>query len=1068
MLDTDLYARIRFRGRPQAHPESMVVVGKARFTVLTPRLLRMEWCESGEFEDRCSYAFPTRWTPEPSDFQTHSSGSALTIDTGSLLLSYTGNGERFSPENLSVRLQVNGAPVTWHPGQTDPHNLKGTRRTLDLCMGDAPLSPGLVSRSGWALFDDSRNVLFGDDGWVASRPEHLLQDWYFFGYAHDYKGAIAEYRLFGGETPLIPRFVLGAWWSRYWAYSEQDLRDLVAEFEDHGVPLDVLVIDMDWHTPDGWTGYTWNRELFPDPPAFLRWLHEKGLRVTLNLHPADGVHPHEEVYPAFAKAMGIDPESRAPVPFRIADRDYVRHYFEMLHHPMEEEGVDFWWMDWQQGEISEVRGLDPLPWINHLHFNEIKRRGVRPMLYSRWGGLGNHRYYIGFSGDSYVTWDALRFQPYMTATAANVLYGWWSHDIGGHMGGATEPELYARWVQAGAVSPVLRLHSTKDARAERRPWGYAEPVYQAAKAAFLLRYALIPYLYSSARRAADTGVALCKPMYYEHPEDDSAYAARYQYYLGEELIAAPIVCPRDPATGLARSDVWVPEGIWMAYDTLETFVGPRWIRLLGDLNRIPLLVRSGAILPLAPILELQPGPGLRSGTSAAAVSGDLVLEVFPGVGVGRLYEDDGASEAYRSGEAEWTPLSTRQSDDGQSWTVEVGPVEGRWESSSTQRRTTVRLRGSKRPQRVYVNGAEFNGWRYDDAGLVTIIDTGLRSKHSLLTVSAESEHGMVALGSDHNVRVALRDEHALVQGSAHHASGAAGLSAMAPMVNADLVARRGGPFASIVELSTLEDARLRLGYVVIAAPANGEAFDAEVEFVCSRSGSEETARYQARQVTGPQVVDVPFRYESDCAETTIWRANIDLRWGGEVVRVVHTSKAFFPAVYAYQAHVCRQDDPARPMLADLARCADQISEAHGWFPVRQPLEEATTLTELFVARISDGIWRERVAQGVPQCLYLASRIENTTDRELVLEVVGSDQLEAVLNGEHVSLAPVDNGLRAPIAFREARRSGPLRLHQGANRLLLQSCSQVGRSWGWLVGARWLTPDGQDVVDLSFE
>ncbi|MFN2283560.1 MAG: TIM-barrel domain-containing protein, partial [Anaerolineae bacterium] len=680
---SELYERIRFRGQPVAHPNAIVTRGNARFTVLTPRLIRLEWSETGVFEDRCTYAFPTRYTDSPPAFTTCEDNGALTIDTGALTLRYAPFVESaggFTAGNLSITFLLNGEPVTWTPGMANPQNLRGTRRTLDECEGDAALDEGLLSRAGWTLFDDSKNVIFDDDGWVGPRPEFALQDWYFFGYGHDYKAALTEYTRFGGDIPLIPRYILGGWWSRYWAYSEQDLRDLVAEFEEHNVPLDVFVIDMDWHTPDGWTGYTWNRELFPDPPAFLAWLHKKGLRVTLNLHPADGVHPHEEVYPQFAKALGIDPKSGDPVPFRIADKNYVRHYFEMIHHPMEDAaagdgGVDFWWMDWQQGEISEVKGLDPLPWINHLHFNDIKRKGVRPMLYSRWGGLGNHRYYIGFSGDTYVRWTALQFQPYLTAAAANVAYGWWSHDIGGHMGGATDPELYARWVQFGALSPVLRLHATKDPRTERRPWAYPEPYGTAAMDAFRWRYRLIPYLYTMARVTSDKSLALCRPMYYESPEADDAYVARFQYYLGDQMIAAPIVTPTDPQTGLASVDVWIPEGMWIDYQTLETFIGPRWVRLTGDINRVPMLMKAGAILPLAPAFIPQPEPHLASGTTDAQPHDELELAVFPGSGTFRLYEDDGLTEAYLRGQYEWTAIETQQPDP-HTWTVTIAPVEG--------------------------------------------------------------------------------------------------------------------------------------------------------------------------------------------------------------------------------------------------------------------------------------------------------------------------------------------------------------------------------------------------------
>jgi alpha-glucosidase len=236
----------------------------------------------------------------------------------------------------------------------------------------------------------------------------------------------------------------------------------------------------------------------------------------------------------------------------------------------------------------------------------------------------------------------------MTATASNIAYGWWSHDIGGHMGGVTEPELYARWVQFGALSPCLRLHATKDARFERRPWAYPDEAYHAARAAFHLRYQLVPYLYTMARVASDSGVSLCRPMYYEHPEVEDAYAARYQYYLGDQAIAAPIVFPAEPATGMAATDVWVPRGTWIDIQTLETYTGPRWARMVGDINRVPLLVKAGGILPMAAEFAEGEPPRLASGTTGDQPRDWLVLSVFPGPdGVYRLYEDDPRKGAAR-------------------------------------------------------------------------------------------------------------------------------------------------------------------------------------------------------------------------------------------------------------------------------------------------------------------------------------------------------------------------------------------------------------------------------------
>ena len=497
----------------------------------------------------------------------------------------------FTPENLAISFQIGDQTRIWRPGQPDLGNLGGTRRTLDFTGGEAPLEPGLLSRDGWSLLDDSSGVVLPpDDNWVSARPHESEQDWYFFGYGHDFTGLLAEYTLFGGAVPLIPRYVLGAWWSRFWPYSDADLENLVTDFADHDLPLDVLVIDMDWHLPGQWTGYTWNPALFPDPTPFLERMHARGLHVTLNLHPADGIHPHEAAYEEMATALGMLTADRNPIPFRITDRQFAQLYFTALHHPLEEQGIDFWWIDWQQGENTEIAGLDPLLWLNHLHFADARRRGRRPLVFSRWGGLGNHRYPIGFSGDTFGGWPTLAALPAFTATAANVGFGWWSHDIGGHFG-VVDSEIFTRWIQFGALSPVLRLHAAKHLLSERRPWAFPEAL-PAIRHAFELRYQLIPYLYTMARHTHEQGLALCRPMYYAYPEHESAYHAREQYQLGDDLLAAPITASADPETGLATKDVWIPPGRWYHFESGEAVVGPRWIRMAVGLDMDPSICAS--------------------------------------------------------------------------------------------------------------------------------------------------------------------------------------------------------------------------------------------------------------------------------------------------------------------------------------------------------------------------------------------------------------------------------------------------------------------------------------------
>ncbi|MBO0708500.1 MAG: hypothetical protein J2P44_09070, partial [Candidatus Dormibacteraeota bacterium] len=284
--------RIRLEGDPVAAPEAQVRSGGARFTVLASRLLRLEWAPDEAFDDRPTYAFPNRRAEVP-PFRVHPDGDETVVETAHLRLRHVSDGKPFSDRNLSVEL-LNEPRSRWTPGLVDRWNLGGARRTVDSLRGEARLEPGLASRSGWAVVDDGAGFRFTPDGgWVEpALPAGGRQDWYFFGYGHQYAEAVSEYvTRFGGTIPMPPRWVLGPWWSRYWAYRDRDLQALVEEFRSRGFPLDVLVIDMDWHTPDAWTGYTWNRDLFPDPAGFLAWVHRQHLHATLNLHPALGVAP---------------------------------------------------------------------------------------------------------------------------------------------------------------------------------------------------------------------------------------------------------------------------------------------------------------------------------------------------------------------------------------------------------------------------------------------------------------------------------------------------------------------------------------------------------------------------------------------------------------------------------------------------------------------------------------------------------------------------------------------------------------------------------------------------------
>ena len=653
--------------KPVANQNAIVAVPHVRFTVLTDRIIRIEFNKDNLFEDRPSQVFWYRDQPVPS-FKKTFTDKVVEIETDYLHLIYKISRSGFTRNNLNIRLKH--SKVSWHYGDSarEAGNLKGTTRTLDGVAGKTKLEDGLVSTAGWSVVDDSKTLVFDESGWLVSRIDRKSlkvsntlrnsHDLYFFGYGQDIPALLHDYTRIAGEIPMIPRYVLGNWWSRYWAYTQDELQALMQEFRAREVPLSVCIVDMDWHITKtgnesaGWTGYTWNRELFPDPDGFIVWLHSQGLRTALNLHPADGVYPHEEQYEDMAKWMGIDLASKASIPFDISDPRFMEGYFEILHQPYElvapnvrggggDGAVDFWWMDWQQGKESRVTGLDPLWGLNHLHFQDHGRDGKkRPFVFSRWGGLGNHRYPIGFSGDTVIEWSSLAFQPYFTATAANVAYGWWSHDIGGHFYEDGTPELYLRWVQFGVFSPIFRLHSTNMPALERRPWAKPEHIYHAARDAMQLRHALIPYIYSMAWRAYQTGLSLVTPMYYGNMDSVEALKAKDQYFFGSELFAAPVIKPVTARTGLASQKIWFPPGGWLNFFTGAQISGGTWRMVKAALEDIPVYAKAGAIVPLAP----------KVGWGGIENPKELDLLIFPGADNSfELYEDDGETTDYQRG-----------------------------------------------------------------------------------------------------------------------------------------------------------------------------------------------------------------------------------------------------------------------------------------------------------------------------------------------------------------------------------------------------------------------------------
>ncbi len=734
---------------PKANPESIVISSNARFTVLTPEMIRIEYSDKGIFEDRATFTVLNRNLKVP-EFRTSEDDTFFYIETDKLHLKYRkGTNPRTLPasaSNLSITMNHNGREVLWYPGKPDPVNLKGTCRTLDGSNGDnkrSELENGLISRSGWAVIEDSwtssradgsrsfalePNEELGYDWWAERNDPHAM-DVYFLGYGKDYKKALRDYTSIAGKIPLPPSYVFGYWYSKYSSYSADDYRSIMNDLQANDMPADIMILDMDWHWNGsegsmsggrgGWTGWSWNTNLIPDPEGLLEEMHQRNFKVALNLHPADGINSKES--PEYFSAMNqelkgkydVQESSGTRIPWYLDNVDFTNSFFKTIIRDHENEGVDFWWLDWQQHLTSPyTNGLGQTYWCNYVFYNDMarNRRDRRPVIFHRWGGLGSHRYQIGFSGDALINFPTLAFQPYFTATASNVGYGYWGHDLGGHAftdeATVNDPELVLRWVQYGVFSPIFRTHATNDSRIERRLWKF--PNFPEMLKAMKLRYALFPYIYTMAREAYDTGISICRPLYYEYPDVEEAYSFEGEYFFGNDILAAPVTEASD--NGICNKTIWFPEGNWWSAATNQLIEGPCTMNLQFTSTDIPYFYREGSIVPLNPA-------DIKNVTVHPE---HLILNIIAGKdGNGRLYEDAGDNSDYDTRYA--TTLFT-QTQNGNIHSLTVNPREGVNDELPAARSYTLRIYNTANPETVRINGEASSDFSYDSEARLTVVE----------------------------------------------------------------------------------------------------------------------------------------------------------------------------------------------------------------------------------------------------------------------------------------------------------------------------------------------------------
>ncbi len=667
-----------------------VIQGKHyRITVLTERLVRLEYASNGTFFDAPSQLVYCRNFEVP-PFTKKEDERFLEINTKYFKLEYEKEqpfeGPSFDPKRyLKITLNTTDKDQekVWYYGHPEVRNYGGVGTAFDMPKNKKDSFPhGLYSIDGFASIDDSFNQWILQDGTLSPKAKGNV-DIYVFCYQNDFQMALEDYYHLTGFPPLIPRYALGNWWCRDSSYDERTLLDLIAHFEKNQIPLSVLLLDHDWHIKeygnmkDLSSGFTFQPSLFSNPSATIKMLHDKNIHVGLKINPKEGIFPYEQFYAMACQYLGI-PNDKI-ILFDPLNPKFLDVYMKLFLHPLETLGVDFFWNDYD--EENEL-----FLWAqNHYQYLDSGRvKSKRSMYLSRGAKVAPHRYPILYSGKSKVGWDTLRMLPTYNIMASNSGVSWISHDIGGNYGGIEESELYIRYIELGVFSPILRFHAAKGHYYKREPWLWDVKTEHIAFDYLKLRHRLLPYLYTEAYTYHQTGRPLLQPFYYQYPwvYDDDHF--KNQYFFGSEMFVSPILSKKDPVMNRTIHSFFVPDGIWYDFKTGKKFPGPNQYVSFFKEEDYPVFVPAGAILPLADDKEWN-----AKGNPKA-----LEIMLFPGANRRyELYEDDGESALYQEGAYFKTSIQTTYAKDR--YQVVIEPIGGRQGILPSVRDYKLRFRNTK-------------------------------------------------------------------------------------------------------------------------------------------------------------------------------------------------------------------------------------------------------------------------------------------------------------------------------------------------------------------------------------
>jgi len=471
------------------------------------------------------------------------------------------------------------------------------------------------------------------------------------------------------------------------------------------------------HSPIHWP----QRLTYTDITPYVVPAHENEILLRVESAPSSAGRPAAGGILLGPTAIrDVQPPER--IDFDLSDQKQAEIFMRSLHGPLMSQGVDVWWVDGGSGAAA-MPGLNRQLWTNKVFYDFSQAQtGKRAFILGRYGNWGSERYPGFFTGDAYSQWPVLAYEVAFAARGGNVLVPYISHDIGGFHGAHIDFDLYARWIEFGAFSAILRMHSAHENPAEgnvRMPWFYGAQGMALMKKYFTLRTQLIPYLYTYAWVAHTRSLPLLRPLYLAYPDLPEAYRHSHEYLLGDALLVAPVLSPS------GEHAVYLPPGEWLNFFSGKRFDGARTVTAHYPVDETAVFVRGGAVIPEQP----------PSDYSDESPPQRLILNVY-GSGNDRfeLYEDDGASLRYQLGEQAHTPLEHTVTGAGLHSLV-ISPTEGSYAGQPAERAYELRIYGGHQPAKVVLDGHDIASWHWEAAQQVAVVELAKGSIRKALHIS---------------------------------------------------------------------------------------------------------------------------------------------------------------------------------------------------------------------------------------------------------------------------------------------------------------------------------------------